>query len=160
MLRVEHRVGVEGGLDIAEGLVHLRSKLVVEDRHCVSSVVGGKSDLNHGASFFTLPLGMVIILIAEVADFLDKCLTSFESVEFECLDQGILNVREPFNTTLILNGVDFVCGHLDQLRPAEFIESLVFLLDSRQLRLVQSKSMLELHRKFLIWLNWDKKARL
>ena len=105
----------------------------------------GKSHLNYSTTIFAFPFWMVIILIAEVAYSLDESLTSFKTVKFESLGQGIIHVLPTINATAVLNSINLVGSHLNKLSSAFFVECFMLLFKFSQLSLVQCKSMFKLH---------------
>lgn len=117
-------------------LVHVLGQLEVEERHFVQGEVRGQGHVDGAAAVRDAPLGVVVLLGAELANILDEVLSLESAGERErLLEVCEISSGLPAVDAAALDDVgDAVLVHLLQLLGAARVELLEFLLENRDLR--------------------------
>ena len=160
---IKHGIHLKRALRIIERFIHVLSQLVIEQGHGIASEVRSQFDVDALARLLAAPLWMVVFLVAVHVNYLHESGGLFEAVELEGLgksNEGIsLNMLLPaFIATTVLDSVNLIRIHLDQLRFAKFVESRMLLLDLRQILVVEREAGGELGWQVLLALDWHEQA--
>ena len=120
--------------------------------------------MHQSATIVTPPLGVVILLVAVHVHHLDKGLCLLKGFELEGLGEGhgsiSLDLLGPAGITRsILDSINLIGIHLNQLRFAQFVEGSMLIMDFFQELVISSESIVELGRQILLSCNWYQQVR-